>query len=412
MRHQLRFSCVLGLSVVAALAACSRRHEAAPTTWNPQKAAFYLDAREVTWMGWPGSARDHDTFCVSCHTVVPYVLSRSALRETLGESGQTQDEQKVLDDVAKRVRLWRELEPYYAGGSYDDAKPTESRGTEAVLNALILANNDARSGKMSDLTRSAFANMWTTQLTEGDAKGAWPWLRFGMEPWEANDSQYYGAALAAIAVGIAPENYRTSPEIQDKIKLLRDYLNREYATQSVLNHAALLWASARLPGLVDSARQKAMIQELNSSQRSDGGWELSSLAWPAEWNWHSIVRKRLRSDWSRQDSQSDGYATGLIVLALQEVGVPRENATVKHGLAWLASNQNPTDGSWPSISLTKRRSTTSNVGHFMRDAATAYAVLALTESDKASKHAFDVMNAHPGVPVAHGTRLDAATRGK
>ena len=44
--------------------------------WNLQKAAAYLDQRADWWMNWPRAARDHETFCISCHTAVPYALSR------------------------------------------------------------------------------------------------------------------------------------------------------------------------------------------------------------------------------------------------------------------------------------------------------------------------------------------------
>jgi len=52
--------------------------EPAPAAWNNQAAAGYLDARQAWWMHWPKAARDHDTFCISCHTVVPDLLARSA----------------------------------------------------------------------------------------------------------------------------------------------------------------------------------------------------------------------------------------------------------------------------------------------------------------------------------------------
>jgi hypothetical protein len=52
-------------------------------TWNPKAAAAYLDRRQAWWMEWPRAQRDHGTFCVSCHTAVPYALSRSALRSAL-----------------------------------------------------------------------------------------------------------------------------------------------------------------------------------------------------------------------------------------------------------------------------------------------------------------------------------------
>ena len=364
-----------------AAVACSRAKATqakAPESWDPKAAAAYLDQRETTWMQWPSAARDHDTFCVSCHTAVPYIMSRPMLRGAMAEAVPSVNERKLLDNVAKRVQLWNVTDPYYSDKEYQGSKAAESRGTEAVLNALILANYDAQNGHLSDVTRAAFSNMWATQQTEGSGKGAWSWLQFGMEPFEANDSQYYGAALAAIAVGSAPENYRSAPEIQEKIGLLRDYLNREYEKQSTINHAVLLWASTKLPGLVEADRQQSIIKEISDVQQSDGGWELSPLAWPKDRYLHSLVREWLRSDGTTQERKSDGYATGLMTYVLRQSGIPADDPRLQRGRSWLATHQNQADGSWPSVSLTKRRDPASNIGHFMSDAATAYAVLALS----------------------------------
>jgi squalene-hopene/tetraprenyl-beta-curcumene cyclase len=334
-------------------------------------------------MQWPGAARDHGTHCVSCHTAVPYIMSRPALRGVLAEDAPSVGERELLDNVIRRVQLWNETDPYYSGKDYQSSKAVESRGTESVLNALILANHDAdnhdaQNGHLSEITRAALRNMWAAQLIEGSGKGAWPWLQFEMEPWEANDSQYYGAALAAIAVGTAPENYRSTPEIQENLGRLRDYLNREYDKQSTINHAVLLWASARLPGLVETERQQSMIREISDEQRSDGGWELSSLAWPRDRRLHSLIREWVRSDGTSQARQSDGYATGLMTYILRQAGIPADDPRLKRGRSWLAMNQSKAEGSWPSFSLAKRRNPSSNIGHFMNDAATAYAVLALS----------------------------------
>jgi len=160
--------------------------------------------------------------------------------------------------------------------------------------------------------------------------------------------------------------------------MLREYLNREYAQQSTINHAVLLWASTKLPGLVEADRRQSIIKEISDAQQSDGGWELSALAWPKDRRLHSLVREWLRSDGTTQDRKSDGYATGLMTYVLRQSGIGSEDPRLKQGRAWLARNQNQADGSWPSVSLTKRRDPSSNVGHFMNDAATAYAVLALS----------------------------------
>jgi squalene-hopene/tetraprenyl-beta-curcumene cyclase len=220
-------------------------------------------------------------------------------------------------------------------------------------------------------TLAAFENMWSEQQPSGDEKGAWLWLRFKNEPWEADDSDYYGAALAAIAVGTAPENYREKPEIQNNLKMLREYVNRQYSVQTLSNRAVLLWASAKLPGLLEPERQKALVTELLSKQQPDGGWSLAAMA--GDWKRH---------DGTPQEAQSDGYATGLITFALQKAGIPYKDPQLQKGLAWLASNQNQTEGFWLAYSLNNNEEhhISPDTARFMKDAATAYAVLALRES--------------------------------
>jgi squalene-hopene/tetraprenyl-beta-curcumene cyclase len=355
--------------------------EIGPTgTWSPKSAAAYLDQREVWWMGWKGAARDHQTFCISCHTAVPYALSRPLLGKTLAERAPSVNERKLLDNVTKRVRLWKEVEPFYNDQEYGAHKSEESRGTEAVLNALVLASYDARSGKLSEDTRAAFENMWALQQKAGDKKGAWSWLQFDLQPWEASDSPYYGAALAALAVGTAPENYRAAPGIQNNLALLREYLNRESAAQAPINRVVLLWASTKWPGFLGAEQQKSIINEVLSKQQADGGWSLAGLApgWRG-WHWSSV-----RNLWKHREAQSDGYATGLVVLTLRQAGMSREDAQVKQGLHWLELNQSRTEGRWLAYSLNQQRDPASEIGRFMSDAATAYAVLALSESSQGS----------------------------
>ncbi|MBZ5579025.1 MAG: hypothetical protein LAP40_20885 [Acidobacteriia bacterium] len=309
---------------------------------------------------------------------MPYAVARPALRGELGEQGPTPGEARLLESVTARVRGWARTRPFYDDNNGAN-KAAESRGTESVLNALILVNRDARSGKLSDDTRTAFDHLWALQQTAGDAKGSWRWLDFAHEPFEAADSGYWGACLAALATGMAPENYRAAPAIQEHLAPLREYLNGQRGRQSVINQVALLWASTKLPGLLSPAEQKAILDEVVSQQRSDGGWSLSSLSW----TWRgtsmgSLVRLWIRSNDSPVAPKTDGYATGLIVYTMQQMGVPRTDPHVMRGLAWLSTHQSPTEGSWPGYSLNNRRDPSSKTGLFMVDAATAYAVLALT----------------------------------
>ena len=364
---------------LASMLACSHAPTRVSTSWDRNSAAAYLDNREGWWMQWVGSSRDHGTFCVSCHTALPYALARPALRAAAGERGLSANERALIDNVTKRVRLWKETLPYYSEEGYD-AKTPESRGTESVLNALILANYDGQRGRLSDDTRAAFANMWALQKNAGEQKGSWDWLQFDQEPWEAKNSVYYGASLAAIAVGTAPGNYSSTPEIQNNLALLRDYLTRERASQSTINRVFLLWASTKLPGLLTSEEQRSIVQEALSRQQSDGGWRLASITWSwRRWSTRSIIKMWLREDGTPLEGKSDGVATGLLVFVLQEAGVPRDNAQLQKGLAWLRNNQTA-QGFWPASSVNKKRNPSSDTGRFMSDAATAFAVMSLTEN--------------------------------
>ena len=362
----------LGACLLAGITlVCWRPETKAAGPWDQKAAAAYLDQRAGWWMEWPKAARDHETFCVSCHTAVPYALSRPALRKALAEEAPSANERRLLENVTKRVRLWKEVAPFYSDADRGAYKTVESRGTESVLNALILSSNDAQPGELSNATRMALENMWAEQQTTGNRKGAWSWLRFANEPWEADDSDYYGAALAAVAAGTAPGNYLARAEIQNNLKMLREYLNRESAAQPAINRMALLWASAKLPGLLAPQQQQAIIDEVLGKQQPDGGWSLSSLV--GGWK---------RNDGTPQEVKSDGYSTGLIAFVMQQVGIPRVNPQQKLALAWLAENQNKTGGFWLAYSLNKNEThhLTPSTALFMNDAATAYAVLALTEA--------------------------------
>ena len=372
----------LAFVALASMPACSRAPaRGASISLNLDNAATYLDSREAWWKQWVSSTLDHGTFCVSCHTALPYALARPALRAAKGDPNLSSEEQALVDNVVKRVRLWKETEPYYSDEGYD-RKTLQSRGTESVLNALVLANYDAERGRLSEDTLIAFKNMWNAQLTTGEEAGSWSWLQFDQEPWEAKDSVYYGACLAAIATGLAPEHYSTSPEIQPNLAILRGYLRDHAASQSTINRVFLLWASTKLSGLLSSQEQQSIINEALRRQQRDGGWRLASISWGSKaWSAKTFVNMWLREEGTPLSGKSDSVATGLIVYVLQEAGVLSDNSQLRNGISWLRSNQRP-EGDWPASSVNKQTHSSSKTRLFMTDAGTAFAALALTEPQR------------------------------
>lgn len=331
--------------------------------WDPNAAERYLDGREVWWQSWDHAKKDHETYCVSCHTQAPYALAQPVLRKDLNEPGPTAAEQAMLASIEKRVKMWNEVDPFYSDEKYGPGKKIESRNAESVLNAVILSSFDARHGRLREVTRKAFDIAWSQQSQSGPIAGAWVWQNFHYTPWESPESEYHGAAMMAMAVGSAPDHYRDDARIAGNIALLRGYLRSHYDAQPLLNKVILLWASTHTPDLLTAEEKSKLIADLKSRQQADGGWSLTDLG-----KWERVDNTPL-------ETHSDGYATGVIVLALEENRV--KDPWVDSGIAWLEANQDKATGAWPAWSLNKKRNPKSDAGPFMNDAATGYAVLAL-----------------------------------
>jgi hypothetical protein len=169
----------------------------------------------------------------------------------------------------------------------------------------------------------------------------------------------------AMAVSLAPDRYQESPDIQGGLAKMRSWLKQEYAHQPLFNRAFLLWTSARMPGLLSPAEKKTISDELTALQKDDGGWSLSTFG-----SWK-------RRDNTALETRSDGYATAVAVLALSASGLSAASPSLERARTWLVRNQDPQDGSWPAWSLNKERDPASDIGRFMRDAATGYTALAL-----------------------------------
>ena len=365
MRH-IAIPALGAWSLAVALAAAGVAAEPPDTpAWNARAAATYLDGEMEWWSTWPNAARDHGTFCVSCHTVAPYVLARPALAAALKETELTPPARKLFDNVATRVRLWNEVAPYYPDQRSGLPKTSESRGTESVLNALVLSTRDSHTRTLSAETKQAFDHMWALQMRTGPLDGAWAWLNFHYEPWESDGAPYFGAAMAVAALANAPGGYAESAEAKAGVDRLRKYISSGFDAQNLFSQLTMSVAARRFDGVVTLAQRQAAATAVASLQQEDGGWSLSRFGTFA------------RVDKTPLETASDGYATALAVLAMQQGGSQTLQPALTRGLAWLQSHQDA-NGRWVATSLNKQRDPASDPARFMNDAATAYAVIALT----------------------------------
>jgi squalene-hopene/tetraprenyl-beta-curcumene cyclase len=298
------------------------------------KTAAFLDGVAVNW------TRDRN--CGTCHTNYPYVLARPLLKDALHE-GQAPACDEVRAYFERRVANWDR-------GEKGDAPRWPA---EVVATAATLAIADAYTGKMHPRTRQALDRMWTVQKPDG----GFNWLKCDWPPLEHDD--YYGVVYAAIGVGMAPEGYAQTDKARAGLDKIRAWLKKNAAPD--LHHKAqLLWAATRIEGLLTNAEKAETIKALRQLQRPDRGWSLASLgAWK-------------RRDGTPNDPKdaSDGYATGLVVFVLRQAGVPTKDDQIYQGIKWLQTHQRES-GRW----FTRSLSTDSH--HFITNAGTSYAVLAL-----------------------------------
>src|SRR5262249_26254441 len=71
---------------------------------------------------------------------------------------------------------------------------------------------------------------------------------------------------------------------------------------------------------------------------------------------------------------SDGYATGFVIYLLRQTGMTARERAIERGVAWLQTNQRES-GRWFTRSLNADRN------HYLTNAGTAFALLALEGID-------------------------------
>jgi squalene-hopene/tetraprenyl-beta-curcumene cyclase len=302
---------------------------------SPAKAAAFLDSAAIQWT--------RRRQCGTCHTNFPYLWARPALKAF--ESPASGEVRAFFERLADAWEPDKPPRKFKVDGAWE---------AQIVGTAVSLAVNDARTtGTLHPLTRKALDRVWTLQREDG----SWKWPQCDWPPLEHDD--YFGATYVAIGVGSAPDGYAATEAAKAGLEKLRGYF-RAHPAPDLHHRLMLLWASARLEGLMAPAERDAVTREVLARQKEDGGWCLPSFG---RWKRHDDTA-------NREDAPADGYATGLAVYVLRTAGFPSDHAAVRRGVSWLKANQRAS-GRWFTRSLS------SDDHHYVTHVGTAYAVLAL-----------------------------------
>ncbi len=299
--------------------------EAYAEQFSMQEAVRFLDSAALSWQ------KRHK--CFACHSDYAYLIARPAIAHDLPAH-------KQIRGAAEHLALHPRKTGYAA--------------TEAVMVASVLAQNDAATtGKLHPATRRALDRIWEFQREDG----GWDWLDDRKPPSEIEE--HYGVTMAAIGVGVAPEDYRRTPAAKQGLEKIRRYL-RDHPPANTHHRAMKMLASLAVDGIMNEAERKKVVAELFDLQKRDGGWNLATLG-P---NWR-------RADGSPQDTQtSDGYGTGFAIYVLRTAGVAADDPRIRKGVQWLKTHQRAS-GRWFTRSMDKDNR------HYVTHSGTAYAILAL-----------------------------------
>lgn len=144
--------------------------------------------------------------------------------------------------------------------------------------------------------------------------GNWPYLAGGVPRPPIQDGDFFStvAGMRILQLYAVPGR---KAEFQDRIRRAGIWLKNAQPRSTedrVMQLLGLRWAG--LPA-------QTQVKELLTLQQDDGGW--------AQTQW----------------LQSDAYATGQVLYALHEQGVPPSDPAYARGVAYLQSTQKP-DGSW------------------------------------------------------------------
>ncbi|MCA9159137.1 MAG: squalene--hopene cyclase [Planctomycetales bacterium] len=301
-------------------------------SFSALQAAEYLDRSALNWQKTKN--------CATCHSNLFYMAARPALTNVLPDSGEVRG---MYEDY-RRARWAKSL-------------PSEAHGFWTIVVGTGLTLNDLQTdGRHSAVAREVLDLMWTVQR----ADGGWNWPHCDYAPMEIDD--HYGVTLAALAVGLAPDEYAKTAQAKSGLEKIRVYFGNN-PPKSLHHRAMLAWCSVRVTGIFTPEQCQDTLDELLALQLDDGGWSTAGFLT----DWHGLER----DDGQAWDTNtSDGYGTGFVIVVSRELGLAADDPRLQRGIAWLRTHQR-VSGKWFT------RSPVNDAGNLISNAGSAFAILAL-----------------------------------
>jgi squalene-hopene/tetraprenyl-beta-curcumene cyclase len=323
-----------------------------------ERSADYLDAIAAFWLRKSEAPKEsHGRYqrhsCGACHANFAYMMARPLLLKEKSVS--------LLAETRRHMEQQMDtLAPGKYAGEHDSSGRYHFHGAAPTLAVGLVFHDLHTGGELRPTTRKALDKIWDARRSDRPSWGG-PWRGAGC--WDLSSPEHdgtYNANLAALAVGAAPDGY--AREAKQEIAQLRQYLGESC---SHLHAQTLsLWASSRLDGLLNATQREAVVRSLLATQCPDGGWSLANMG--GKWS-------------SRSDTKvGDGYATGLVVYALRQAGLPAERPEIARGITWLKKHQRASGGWFTSNA--DQSQTIGGIGTHdlaILNLGTAYAVMAL-----------------------------------
>jgi squalene-hopene/tetraprenyl-beta-curcumene cyclase len=309
-----------------------------------------LDYLEKGTQAWNGQKK-----CVTCHTNGIYMTIRPALSDTFGKP--TESVRQFFVETLDRLE-GLELKKLLQA----------TQPAQVIYTAAGLAEWDKHVTKqLSPETERALTLMFSIQRESGTwgTLDCWP-------PYESD--AFHEATMAAMAVAAAPGWLAKIADtaVATRVAQLMQYLRTEIPPHDY-GRVLLLWASSRIPDLIDQERKSELLELIFKHQRDDGGWSIRTFADPDAWG-NGNRAARLNAEPELGNPPSDGHQTGLAIVVLREAGVEAKDPRIQKAVAWLKSNQRAS-GRWWTKSLN------TDSWHYITYSGTAFPVLALSLCD-------------------------------